>query len=446
MAKRRPADKRHTRRGPVPLPDAFVARMRATLGDDDATRLCEALGATPPCSVRLNPAHAHHPDGERVPWCPQGRYLEQRPVFTLDPLFHAGAYYVQEAASMLIEQAFQATDLAGEEVLALDLCAAPGGKSGHLRNLLHPSSLLISNEVVPARADVLAENLWKQGALNTIITRQQASFFGAWGERFDLILLDAPCSGEGLMRKDHFARQQWSEKLVAQCADLQHGLLDEAWSALHPGGYLFYSTCTWSPEENGAQIATFRERSGAELITVHADPSWHVRAEPLGLRCYPHECRGEGFFLSALRKPGARSSRSSMENGTDPLEIGGVMHVLSPKWHPIALALERTGDPFVAGFPIATTAKNDRTPHPAAAYSRQAREELARILPFDHVDLDRSKALAVLRGESLPARDAQGWALARYEGSGLAWLKGAGTRWNNHLPKPWRIRMRPQGA
>ncbi|MBK6540737.1 MAG: RsmB/NOP family class I SAM-dependent RNA methyltransferase [Flavobacteriales bacterium] len=266
--------------------------MNATLGDHDAALLCEALDAAPPCSVRANPARHHVPDGERVPWCEHGRYLDKRPVFTLDPFFHAGAYYVQEASSMMVEQAFKATDLADKEILALDLCAAPGGKSGHLRNLLHSSSLLISNEVIPARAAVLAQNLWKQGAENTLITQQQATFFGRWRERFDLVLLDAPCSGEGLMRKDHFARRQWSPGLVSQCANVQRELLGEAWNALRPGGSLLYSTCTWSPEENGIQIASFCEREKAEVVAVPGST----------FLAYPD--RGPRTALLPSRKPG----------------------------------------------------------------------------------------------------------------------------------------------
>ena len=448
MARRRPAKKKRPEKGAVPLPPAFVARMNATLGDHDAALLCEALDAPPPCSVRANPARHHVPDGERVPWCEHGRYLDKRPVFTLDPFFHAGAYYVQEASSMMVEQAFKATDLADKEILALDLCAAPGGKSGHLRNLLHSSSLLISNEVIPARAAVLAQNLWKQGAENTLITQQQATFFGRWRERFDLVLLDAPCSGEGLMRKDHFARRQWSPGLVTQCANVQRELLGEAWNALRPGGSLLYSTCTWSPEENGIQIASFCEREKAEVVAVPVQPSWHIRTGDLGLHCYPHESRGEGFFLSLLRKPGDRGQHPKERDGggADLLERNGIKYSLSRQWQRLALEMWEADSRSVPGLPIAVSEEDRWTPHPAAAYSARVQGLLAPFVPFNVLDLDHGQALTVLRGESLRTGDAHGWALARYEGAGLAWMKGAGGRWNNHLPKALRIRMRPHGV
>ncbi|MBK8338958.1 MAG: RsmB/NOP family class I SAM-dependent RNA methyltransferase [Flavobacteriales bacterium] len=393
MAKRRPAKKKRPDKGAVALPKAFVARMHATLGERDSALFCDALDALPPCSVRANPAHQHVPNGERVPWCEHGRYLDQRPVFTLDPFFHAGAYYVQEASSMMVEQAFKATDLAEKEILALDLCAAPGGKSGHLRNLLHSSSLLISNEMIPARATILAQNLWKQGAENTLITQQRATFFGRWQERFDLVLLDAPCSGEGLMRKDHFARQQWSPRLVTQCASVQRELLEEAWKALRPGGFLLYSTCTWSAEENGDQIASFCERENAEVVAVPVQPSWRIRTGSFGLHCYPHESRGEGFFLSLLRKPGdhGKHPRAAKASDTDLLERGGILYSLSRQWQRIAAELWEADGRSISGLPIAVSEEDGWTPHPAAAYSAKPRGFWPRSCPSTSWTLTRSK-------------------------------------------------------
>ena len=422
--------------------------MRALLGDEDLEQWRLALEATPPCSVRENPSHQRGlPHSDPVPWCRLGHYLPQRPVFTLDPLFHAGAYYVQEASSMLVEQAFKTTGLEGQKVVALDLCAAPGGKSGLLRTLLHPSSLLISNEVNPARAEVLAENLWKQGAQNTLITRLQATYFGQWKEYFDLVMLDAPCSGEGLMRKDRFARQQWTPRLVDKCAVLQSALLEDAWKALRPGGHLIYSTCTWSTEENELQIDAFAQRNAAAVVPIPVHDTWKVRTSPLGLRCYPHECRGEGFFLSLLRKPG-NPPRPAINSDAASylLEQNGVVHMLSSEWWPTAMRLYEVNQAFVPGLPIARSERGRWVPHAVAAYSRTAQARLGGLLSFSVLDLDATQALTVLRGESPRSGDAQGWALARFQGAGLAWLKGAGTRWNNHLPKPWRIRMRTGGV
>ena len=232
-----------------------------------------ALDTVPPTSIRVNPAKWAGPLAHPIPWCTTGRYLERTPSFTFDPLLHAGAYYVQEASSMLVEQAVKATGLADTDVLALDLCAAPGGKTTHLASLLTKGSLVVANEIDRKRQSVLQENLWKWGAANTVITGSASPDLQGLPETFDLILLDAPCSGEGMFRKDPFAREQWSPALVEQCASTQRGIIEHAWNALRPGGFLIYSTCTWEEAENEQQLAALVE-IGAECVPVPLDPTW----------------------------------------------------------------------------------------------------------------------------------------------------------------------------
>jgi 16S rRNA C967 or C1407 C5-methylase (RsmB/RsmF family) len=235
------------------LPEAFRQRVGQLLGAEYEA-FEQALEQSPPVSIRLNRDKPVGPAGRPVPWCTTGRYLEDRPVFTLDPHLHAGAYYVQEASSMLMEQALRASDLLDRPVLALDLCAAPGGKSTHIRSLLHPDSLLVANEVDRRRQAALLENLWKWGLPNVVVSGSDPAELVGLPETFDLIVVDAPCSGEGLFRKDHFARRQWSEALVDQCAMVQGRIVEQAWEALRPGGVLIYSTCTWETAENEQRL------------------------------------------------------------------------------------------------------------------------------------------------------------------------------------------------
>jgi 16S rRNA C967 or C1407 C5-methylase (RsmB/RsmF family) len=239
------------------------AELRTTLADligDEVAQLENALRMAPPTSIRIDPLKGFDPGGASVPWCSTGRYLEERPAFTFDPLFHAGTYYVQEASSMFLEQALLAAGLLKDDILAIDLCAAPGGKSTHLRSLLTPGSLLVANEIDRQRLPALQENLWKWGGPNVVITGSPTRDLNALPDHFDLILVDAPCSGEGMFRKDPFAREQWTPDLVQQCAAMQQSIVHDAWHALAPGGVLIYSTCTWEPAENELQLVPLLEQ------------------------------------------------------------------------------------------------------------------------------------------------------------------------------------------
>lgn len=435
----------------VPLPSGFAERMKHRLGAE-APDLLASLDTPAPVSIRLNQRKPFPLDAAPVPWCAAGRYLDVRPSFTLDPLLHAGAYYVQEASSMLLEQAVAASGMADTEVLALDLCAAPGGKSTHLLNLLSPGSLLVANEVVSARRTILAENIWKSGATNAVITGSDPADLQRMPEAFDLILVDAPCSGEGLFRRDMYARQQWSPRLVEQCAARQSRILEQAWGALAPGGCLIYSTCTWEHAENEAQAARLVQ-FGALPQELPITPGWGVeRVEhegTVGYMCLPHRVRGEGFFLCMLRKPGEHSLtvRPSAEAeqqqavhwlksdaGLDLHEHDKVLHARPARWSRTIDGLGlRVAHP---GVPSAEAKAGAWIPHFAAALSTALRMEGMHAL-----DLDRDAALDFLRGAALPASDAHGPALVRHRGFGLGWAQGAGGRWNNRWPSAWRVRQ-----
>lgn len=440
------------------IPEALAATLAPLLGDERPA-LEQALRGTPPTVIRLNPLRPFTLEAERVPWCATGRYLAERPSFTFDPLLHAGAYYVQEASSMLLEQAVRASGALNADIRALDLCAAPGGKSTHLRALLTPGSLLVANEVDHRRRSPLEENLWKWGGPNVVITGSDPQHLQGLPGFFDLIVVDAPCSGEGMFRKEPFAREQWSPALVEQCVAVQQRIVPLAWEALAPGGTLIYSTCTWEPRENEDQVRSLIE-AGGQCIALDIDPAWGVeRTEVngvIGHRCYPHRLRGEGFFLSAVRKPGEREQRTLSNAAAthaavqpwllDPAsrsisENEGVLYMVDAHWE---RALREVGSALrvtAPGIPVAERKGDGWTPHAALALNG-ALDRTA----FPQRTLSYDEAIRYLRGEALQATEAAGAALALYAGHPLGWLQGAGKRWNNRWPAPWRIRAQQANA
>ncbi|MCB0770534.1 MAG: hypothetical protein KDC00_09025 [Flavobacteriales bacterium] len=440
--------------------EAFEAHLQDLLGESSGA-LIAALGTVSPTSIRINPVKWVGPQASPIPWCATGRYLDQRPAFTFDPLLHAGAYYVQEASSMLVEQAVRAAGLQGRDVLALDLCAAPGGKTTHLCGLLGSGSLLVANEIDRKRRSVLQENLWKWGASNTVLGGSAPSDLKGLPSFFDLILVDAPCSGEGMFRKDPFAREQWSPALVEQCTLVQRDILQHAWNALRPGGHLIYSTCTWEEAENEEQLAALVDL-GAVCVPVPVDPTWGmVRSTSPGInavRSYPHLTRGEGFFIAVLRKPGEAAERLRSKH-TEPQEhaqvltwLGreehwvlterdGVLYATDAQWGPTLTTLTNALRILSPGVPVAERKGGEWRPHPALALSTALNKDA-----FQHIAVGRAGALDYLRGASLPAVEAKGTGLIMHDGCGLGWAQGAGSRWNNRWPTPWRIRAHQPSA
>ncbi len=438
------------------VPLSLPPSVASTLGDD-APALLHALGGPSPISIRLNPFKPIETRGESVPWCTNGRYLAERPVFTLDPLFHAGCYYVQEASSMLLEQAFLQGGLQHHDLLALDLCAAPGGKSTHLASLLSPGSFLVCNEPVHARQAALCENLWKHGRPSVAITGADPIRLEALNSFFDLILVDAPCSGEGMFRKDPFAREQWNEGLVGACARTQHRILDHAWRALAPGGVLIYSTCTWERSENEEQVIKLVNRGG-EWQRLKLDPAWGVETTDAGHRCYPHRVQGEGFFISVVRKPGLHALRSP-HHPTEKEELAewlrpneqltlveteGVRYAVPVRWSASMRIIADHLRIVAPGQPHSERKGERWRPHASLALSTALDPT---SIPAQDVDL--MEALAFLRGELPSAASGRSNGssgervqLVRYAGHPLGWLHAAGDRWNNGWPAAWRIRMR----
>ncbi|SEL43438.1 methyltransferase RsmF C-terminal domain-like protein [Parapedobacter koreensis] len=447
------------------IPPALVRRLGNLAGFD--TVAFEAIheqegGIT---SIRINPAKANNVDTaslERVPWCDKGFYLAQRPVFTLDPLFHAGCYYVQEASSMFIAHAISKLALDERPLVALDLCAAPGGKSTLLNTYLHPDSLLIANELIKTRVTTLADNLVRWGHTNTVVTNNDPSAFRHLPGYVDMLLVDAPCSGSGMFRKDHAAIAEWSEGAVMLCSERQRRILADSLPTLKEEGILLYSTCSYSVEENEEIADWLCDTQGMEPIGIPIDEGWGIEqtlsekhACP-GYRFYPHKLRGEGFYLAAFRKVAPQSSfdqrKVKTEKALAPMvltnwlaesdaffsfTVGDDLHIL-PKGREADLRILR--DMLYlrnAGTRVGRPAKGELIPAHDLALSNAQHPDLPQLA------LDKEYALEYLRKGNLPAmhdpNGPKGWALASYKGTPLGWVKVLPARINNYYPKEWRI-------
>ncbi len=469
------------------LPKDFCTLMRQQYGDEVAERLFEGLSQEPSVSIRLNPWKIHnsqftihnskkaeehsqlspstHPNRELcimncelspVPWCPDAYYLSERPNFTADPLFHAGAYYVQEAGSMYLAEMLRkymqppqpprGSKIAGAAELtspciqpayspsgplvALDLCAAPGGKSTLLRSLLPEGSLLVSNEPMPKRAQVLAENITKWGHPACVVTRNYPADFSPFVEQFDLILTDVPCSGEGMFRKDEGAIRDWSLENVDTCWRRQRDIVRDIWPCLKPGGLLIYSTCTFNRFEDEDNVAWIARELGAEVLEDR--------------HFLPGRDRGEGFYIAVLRKesasqqdtaqPSSLNAQPSSLNFTSKETKDRV--VLYPAEHAVLMQkLERGLHCLLCGVVVKEKGVKDWVPsHQYAmslAYERGT---------YPEYELSREEAISYLRREALRIDAPRGYVLVTYQGLPLGFVKSVGGRANNLYPQEWRIR------
>ena len=424
------------------LPKDFESYFRARWREEEVQALLQGLDGEPSVSIRVNPSRLPvdaEPEGAdgRVPWCPEGFYLKGRPQFTADPLLHAGAYYVQEASSMFLAHVLRTVVMPRWPqgiTTALDLCAAPGGKSTLLRSLLPDDCLLVSNEPNRARAQVLAENLAKWGHPKVLVTQAYAAEIahsigkeGFVEHPFDLILADVPCSGEGMMRKEEEAVRQWSPSFVSECAALQRGIIADIWPALRPGGFLIYSTCTFNPEEDEENVEWIVRELGAEFLQVPVDAAWGIRGDmraqysvdeyPSSLITHrfshflPGQVRGEGFFLAVLCKNGSEDADS--EDTT-----------ASPKAEKRKKKDKRKG-------------KGDAAPALTILPTDQLECEGA-----SRVELSIEDAIRYLQREALilPPDAPTGIVQVCFRGQRLGLMKNLGSRANNLYPKEWRIR------
>jgi NOL1/NOP2/sun family putative RNA methylase len=445
-----------------PFPRAFEDRMKPALGAE-WEKFATAHTQPPPVSIRVNPSKHNLPGADRIPWTTAGQYLNQRPVFTLDPAFHAGAYYVQEASSMFLETVVrQVTDLT-QPLRVLDLCAAPGGKSTHLLSLLSQDSLLVANEVIRSRTSVLSENIQKWGNLNVVVTNNDPAHFQRLHGYFDVIVVDAPCSGEGLFRKDPDACQEWSTETAALCAQRQRRILRDCWPALKKNGVLLYCSCTYNPEENEEHLTWLAEQHEIEPLPIKTDPSWgiqQVRKENFyGYRFYPHRLNGEGFFIAAVRKKQDEHTVAIKSKPTLPspprasidllrtwlTNPGGVIFlrhndliIAVPERYAMDIALlQHELNVIIKGVAMATVKRDKFVPeHAAALYGGLQKDAFHKVL------MQEQEARAYLRKDTLPVPEGpKGFALAMNEKLTLGWVNLLGNRVNNLYPTSWKIRM-----
>lgn len=458
------------------LPEQFVRRIGAELGAEEGAALCAALDAVPPVAVRIHPQK-----GEAlgplpalafrapVPWSPEGRLLTERPLFTLDTDFHAGAYYVQEAASQFVGQLLPGPGTAGLRIL--DLCAAPGGKTTLYASLAGPDGLVVANEIDRRRAAVLADNVRKWGTGNVVVTVGEARQFGELAGFFDVVAVDAPCSGEGMFRKDPAARTEWSEGNVRLCARRQEEILAEAWRALRPGGTLIYSTCTFNREEDEGSLERLLAAVGPEVEAadpVAVDGSWGIVCGAVGafqtFRFFPHRTVGEGFFAAVARKreaagrqgakvrPAAKNRRSVIapadrtavrEAAQWLLEPDGMQFVTVADtlyaWYgaqadAVRMLSERL--PVIcSGVALGQLFKGRLKPDPALAFFTGLRRA---ALPV--TELAGEEALNYLRRAEIDASPfAEGTNLVCARGRALGFAKRIGARINNGYPASLRI-------
>lgn len=428
--------------------------------------LAQSLLTEPEVSVRFN-RRKLLPDsssevvnaalsGSVVPWCADGFYLSDRPKFTFDPALHQGVYYVQDASSMAISAVLR--QIAPAPVRFLDACAAPGGKTTAAISALSDSSLIVANEYDYKRAEILAENIAKWGNDNVVVTRGDTAKFLKLKNFFDIVAVDAPCSGEGMMRKEVKASQQWSEGLVADCAALQRQIISNVWSAIRPGGYLIYSTCTFNTSENEDNVRWILDNFDAESVRIDLLDNILeiVKGIDIDAHCYrfiPGRVRGEGLFLAVIRKSGDATAAPVKKLRSKPLPIlknlsdwltvpaellltNDNVYALPEPLAPEMSYLASVLDTLSVGLWMATIKGRDIIPtHNLALSNSLARDA------FPNYDVSKADAIKFLQRDNISLTDftQKGYVLLVYDGLPLGFVKNLGNRSNNLLPKNWRI-------
>ncbi len=445
------------------LPDDFIGLLREAY-PQDAGELLASLDAAPPVSVRWNPFKtAAPPDGVAVPWNRYGRYLPERPSFTADPRFHAGAYYVQEASSMFVEHLVRAA-ADPEGAMILDLCAAPGGKSTLYATLAGPEGLVVANEVVRSRALTLADNARRWGTGNILVTNNDPSHFTALSEWFDIVAVDAPCSGEGMFRKNSGAVAEWSRAGVDMCAARQRRILSDVWEALRPGGVLIYSTCTFNRHENEDNVKWLARTFDCSDPVIDVPREWNIAlTEAGGIRCFrlrPDRLAGEGFFAAAIRKEGANGrkarpkTRKTLFTELQRSEKAAVAGWVGQEEFIRAV---RVGENIYGYYDARYRETRMLSEYLNALHSGVCFGQLpgGKLRP-DHslalfhdvnrnripvAELTREDALRYLRREEPAATEAfaEGFNLVAYDGFVIGWAKRVGGRINNMYPKSQMI-------
>ena len=449
------------------LPVAFKELMRKQLGAEEAEHLFEALDSVSPVAVRLNPAKCGDAgvwsDGEAIAWSRNGRKLKERPSFTLDTAFHAGAYYVQEAASQFIDHIVAGEPLQGKRVL--DMCSAPGGKTTIYSTAVGVDGLVVANEYVRSRANILADNVRKWGMGNVLVTNNAPEHIAQFEGWFDLVAVDAPCSGEGMFRKEEVAREEWSIDAVKMCAARQLSIVREAWQSLKAGGLFIYSTCTFNDEEDEGLLRTFIDEMGDVFEPsqrVEIDDAWGVVRGEVGVfqtfRFFPHKTDSEGLFVAVARKAEATMQRTPKARKKVMQEVDKVSRRELMRWLQDAdqYAFAMVADTIYAYRTEQFKAVQALSEGLTAIYSGVAMGQIfkGKLKPDwalsqyvglnrDAVaveELDEQRALDYLRKKDIAVGDmVEGMNLMTHNGRALGFAKKVGARCNNLYPNSLKI-------
>ncbi|HRP57381.1 RNA methyltransferase [Agriterribacter sp.] len=463
----------------MPLPAALIRSLQNVNGFSQQAFEQVHASAEQVTSVRINPFKwkrerlpltTYHlpptsyplPLSSPVPWCATGFYLPERPSFTLDPLFHAGCYYVQEASSMFLEQMIKTVYPyhAAANYKVLDLCAAPGGKTTHL-SALFPEGLIVSNEVIKTRSGILAENAVKWGRENIVVTSNDAGDFKRLQGYFDMIVVDAPCSGSGMFRKDPGAIGEWSLQNVNHCSKRQQRIIEDVWPTLKENGILVYATCSYSVEENENILDWIGKKHNVESVRVNLQEGSGIvetgsgERGMYGYRFYPDKIKGEGFFIAGVRKK--ETTGTSM-----------------PRPGKLTRASDREQKVIVPFLAVPEQLECVRAKEGIVVLKKTDMEDLAMLFGVLYVKKMGVKAGKIIRDELVPAHDlalstiiasnpeaievqketaldylrkkdiaagnaARGWNLVRYMNYNLGWVKILANRVNNYYPQHFRI-------
>jgi len=446
------------------FPPNFIESLSGEPGFDAENFINTHELSETPTSIRINPfKKTTIKTDEQVPWCPEGYYLATRPSFTFDPLFHAGAYYVQEASSMFISHILKTIKPDGEPVKILDLCAAPGGKSTLINSAMQPDDLLIANEIIKTRVPILTDNLSRWGTANVIVTNNDPKDFTRLKGFFDIILVDAPCSGSGMFRKDPAAMNEWSENNVNLCHQRQERILADIYPCLKEGGHLIYSTCSYSHQENEDILDWLCESFELESLPIPIYKDWGIvetrseKKQAWGYRFYPGKVKGEGLFAACLKKTGSQEAMGGFKNKeqqkvvmkdldqvkvyiNEPAEF--YYFKVNDDWMAINRnhieslnILSRNLYVKKSGVRIGKLAGKDLVPDHELALSIIVNKDA--VL---QTELDKEQAIQYLRRDNLSINPTdKGWSLMNFEGQSLGWAKLLPNRINNYYPKEIRI-------
>jgi 16S rRNA C967 or C1407 C5-methylase (RsmB/RsmF family)/NOL1/NOP2/fmu family ribosome biogenesis protein len=444
------------------LPEEFVKRIH-TQNYIDAESLLKALSEPSPVSIRVNPAKWKKKPAisEHVPWFENGFYLRNRPSYTLDPLFHSGCYYPQEASGMFLEQMIKQSCETTGNLRILDLCAAPGGKSTLLSEIIGPDNLLVSNDAIRSRSVILAETLTKWGSGNILVTQNDPAVFAKLSGYFDVIFVDAPCSGEGMFRSD-IAIKEWSVGNTVHCAERQKRILMDIWPALKENGLLVYSTCTFNPGENEENIKWLIGKKEAKCLRIDTsafEGITEIDFEGIfGYGFYPGKVNGEGFFISAIRKTSTQETlkiksqrRSDLLLALNDITIANNWTNFSKdrlfRWGDEIFAVPCPMDEYLylygnlkivkAGTKVFTVKNKSYLPSHELALSTGLNKDA-----FPIKELDLASALKYMKRDTLTIKDiVKGWNIVKYKGVNIGFINNLGNRINNYFPVEWRIRM-----